>query len=227
MTIRTNARLAGFMFLFYIVSGIIGMIFFDQATKGADPAAKLASIATHLSQTSVAFLFALIGIFNALILGLALYALTRDEDRDLALLALTCRVVEGVINAVPALAIIALLSLATGSVPANAETTNALAALLLKAQTWTIAVAATAFAAGSALFAYLFLRARTIPAWLAWLGLAASIQLFVTVPFTGLGLVRGAAIGLMWLPMLIFEVALGLLLLIKGTTVTRQQPITV
>ena len=212
------------MFLFYIVTGIIGMIFFNQATKGADPAAKLASIPAHLSQLSVAFIFALIGIFNALILGLALYAITRDEDRDLALLALICRVVEGAINAVPALAILALLSLATGSVASNADTTNAIATLLLKAHAWTIAVAATVFAAGSAIFSYLFLRARSIPAWLAWLGVVASIQLLVTVPFTGLGMVRGAAIGLMWLPMLVFEVALGLLLLIKGTSATRQQP---
>jgi hypothetical protein len=219
MTTRTNARVAGFMFLFYIASGIAGMIFYSQATKGSEPAAKLASIAVHWPQMGVAFAFTLVGIFNALILGLALYALTRDEDPDLALLALTCRVIEGAINALPPLAILGLLSLATGAVVTEAGTRSALAALLLKTPSWSITVGATVFAVGSALYSYLFLRARSIPSWLAWLGLIASIQLALTVPLAGLGLLKGAAIGLMWLPMLVFEVTLGFLLLIKGVTI--------
>jgi hypothetical protein len=213
MTVKTNARIAGFMFLFYIASGIVGMIFFDQATKGADAGAKLATIATHRSQMGIAFAFALIGIFNALVLGLALYALTRETDRDLALLALIFRVVEGAINAMPALAILALLSLAT-----TAAASPDVAGLLLKVQVWTVAIGATVFAVGSALYSYLFLRARSIPAWLAWLGVIASVQLAFTAPLAGLGLLRGLGVGLMWLPMLVFEVTLGVLLLIRGAT---------
>jgi hypothetical protein len=212
MTPKFTARFAGFMFLFYIASGIIGMIFFDEATKGADAAAKLASIATHRPQMSVAFIFALIGIFNALALGLALYSLTRATDPDLALLALIFRVVEGAINAIPAVAILALVSFATTAVGSES-----VAGLLLNAQVWSVAVGATVFAIGSAVYSYLFLRARSIPVWLAWLGLGASLQLAVTAPAAGLGFVRGAGVGLMWLPMLIFEVTLGLLLLVRGT----------
>jgi len=37
----------------------------------------------------------------------------------------------------------------------------------------------------------------------------------------GLGLLRGAGVGLMWLPMLVFEVTLGVLLLIRGATPAR------
>jgi hypothetical protein len=216
MTRNANARLAGIMFLFYIASGITGAIFFGLATKGADVAAKLASIATHGSQMSVAFVFALVGIFNALVLGLALYSLLRETDRDLALLALSFRVVEGAINAMPAVAILALLSLAT--TPAGSDP---LAALLLNVQVWSVTVGATVFAVGSALYSYLFLRARSIPMWLGWLGLVASVQLAVTAPMAGLGLLRGAGVGLMWLPMLVFEVTLGVLLLIRGATPAR------
>lgn len=36
MTRRMNARLAGFMFLFYIATGITSMILFRQATGGAE-----------------------------------------------------------------------------------------------------------------------------------------------------------------------------------------------
>ncbi|MDX6305875.1 MAG: hypothetical protein QOI77_2844, partial [Blastocatellia bacterium] len=48
MTRKTNARLAGFMFIFYIVSGIASLMLFGRVTSGAEgTAAKLASIAQH------------------------------------------------------------------------------------------------------------------------------------------------------------------------------------
>ena len=34
MTLKTNARLAGFTFLFYIAAGITSMVLFDRATSG-------------------------------------------------------------------------------------------------------------------------------------------------------------------------------------------------
>ena len=56
---------------------------------------------------------------------------------------------------------------------------------------------------------------------LAWLGVLASIVLVVILPLQLAGLV-GRPVGLtywfMWLPMLVFEVALALWLLIKGVT---------
>ena len=128
----------------------------------------------------------------------------------------TSPVVEGAINAMPAFAILALAYL-----PTAAAGSDALAALLLKVQVWTVAVGATVFAVGSAIYSYLFLRGRSIPAWLAWLGLLGSVQLALTAPLAGIGLLPGLGVGLMWLPMLIFEVGLGVLLLIRGATPAR------
>lgn len=217
MTRTTNSRLAGFMFLFYIVSGIAGMVLFNQASKGDDPAARLASIAVHAPHMSVSVVLTLVMIFNALILGVALYALTRDEDPDLALLALTCRITEGSINAIPVIAMLALFWIATRVTGPDAAA-NGLGAFLLKVQGWSITVSGTVFAVGSALYAYLFLRAGTIPVWLAWLGIVASVLLVVVLPLEGVGIIRGPMVGLMWLPMLVFEVWLGFWLLIKGVT---------
>jgi len=76
MTRTTNARVAGFTFLLYIVAGISSL-----ALAGRAQAADALTIVTSLC---------------ALVLGVTLYALTRDQDRDLALLALLCRVVESV-----------------------------------------------------------------------------------------------------------------------------------
>ncbi len=45
---RTNARLAGFMFLFYIATGLTSLALFNRATGGAEgTAAQLASLAQH------------------------------------------------------------------------------------------------------------------------------------------------------------------------------------
>lgn len=76
MTRRTNATVAGITFLVYIVAGITSL-----ALK---------------NRVNVSALMTLITSFCALVLGVTLYAITRDEDRDLALLALLCRVIESV-----------------------------------------------------------------------------------------------------------------------------------
>jgi N-acetylglucosamine-6-phosphate deacetylase len=74
MTRTTNARLAGSAFLLYIVAGITSM-----ALHGKPHATEMLSLITS---------------FSALVLGVTLYAITRGQDADLALLALTCRVME-------------------------------------------------------------------------------------------------------------------------------------
>ena len=69
---------------------------------------------------------------------------------------------------------------------------------------------------GSTLFSYLFLRARSIPVSLAWLGVFASVLLVVAVPLQLAGFLRGPVTSFIWIPMLAFEVTLALWLLIKG-----------
>lgn len=215
----TYARLAGFMFLFYIATALPGMILLDDATSGEGIAAKLASIAQHAPQMRLAAVLSLITIFDALVLGVALFAITRDYDLDLAVLALSCRVGEGVVSAIHVIATLGLLSVATGaagSAAPDAAAANALGALLLKVHGWAMIVGATCFAVGSTLFSYLFLRARSIPVPLAWLGLIASLILVVALPAELAGYVKGSLGWSMWLPMLVFEMSLGMWLLIKS-----------
>lgn len=80
-------------------------------------------------------------------------------------------------------------------------------------------------AVGSTLYSYLFLRARSVPVSLAWLGVAASILLVVLLPAQLAGFVTGPITDFMWLPMLVFEVWLVLWLIIKGVA-TRASPAT-
>lgn len=157
----TYARVAGFTFLFYIVAGITSLSLADQ--------------------TNVTDVLGVLTSLSALVLGVTLYMLTREQGPALAMLALTCRVLEAV----------------------SGE-------------------GAIFFAVGSTLFCWLLLRGRMIPAALAWLGVIASVLLVVILPLQLAGLFGGqttwsaSVTWLIWLPMLAFEVALALWLLIKG-----------
>jgi hypothetical protein len=219
MTRPTHARLAGFLLLLYIAVGIVAMVLFDQAAGAAGIGGKLASIEQHLPHTRAALMLTLLTIPIALGLAVSLYVLTRESAPDLAVLALCCRVGEGLLNAVPTLALAGLLWLGTTAAAAGPDTeaaAQALAALLLKTRAWGTTIGATLFAFGSGLFSYLFLRGRSIPAALAWLGILSSAPLVVGLPAQLAGILEGPLTLLMWLPMLVFELALALLLLVKG-----------
>jgi len=215
MTRTTNARIAGFTFLFYIAVAFPSMLLLDRATRGEGIADKLASIAQHATDVRLAVVLVLLGSFAALVLAVTLYAITREHDPDLAMLALTCRVTEGVISGVSISSTLALLWLATATGADAPETpaAHALGTYLLQGD---MAVPATFFAVGSTLFCYLLLRGRMIPIPLAWLGLIASDLLVVALPLQLAGVLRGPITSLMYIPMLAFEVAGGLWLLIKG-----------
>ena len=162
-----TARVAGFTFLIYIAAGIISMNIADQS-----PTVNVLSLLMS---------------FSALVLGVTLYVLTRDQGPALAMMALLCRVLEAVPVGEPAIF----------------------------------------FAVGSTIFSWLLLRGRMIPVPLAWLGVIASALLVVILPLQVAGLLGGptawsdSITWIVWLPALVFEIALALGLLIKGVNVEQ------
>jgi hypothetical protein len=223
MTRTTNARIAGLTFLLYIAAGMASMVLFRRTTRGESIADKLATIAGQSTDVGVLVLLGFVQVFSALVLGVTLWALTRDQDDDLAMLGLTCRVGEGIIGGLSIPGILTVFSLAT-STGADAPATAAahtLAGYLLRND---VALPATFFAVGSTLFSWLLLRGRMIPSPLAWLGVVASVLLVVCLPLSFAGFLHGPIVTLMWLPMLAFEVPLGVWLLTRGTAApTRMQ----
>ena len=168
MTRTTNARLAGLTFLVYIAAGIANL-----GLAGNAPATAVLPLVTS---------------FSALLLGVTLYAITREQDPDLAMLGLSCRVIE--------------------AVPGPGE---------------------IFFAVGSAIFSWLLLRGRMIPVGLAWLGVIASVLLVMLLPLQIAGFFGGPrawsspVTWAVWLPMLVFELVVGVWLITKGARPARQQ----
>lgn len=226
MTRTTNARLAGSTFLAYIATGIASMLLFGHAAAGTHAAAKLASIANHVIAVRISAVLTLLTFFEAVMLAVTLFALTRDEDLDLAILAMCCRVGEGVLGAASALTTMQLLPVAAASATSAAPDATAatvLGALLLDPSGASATIGGTCFAVGSTLFAYLFLRARSIPVPLAWLGLVASVLLVVALPVQLAGFLPASLAWPIWMPMLAFEVTLALWLLVKGVAVPSRR----
>jgi uncharacterized protein DUF4386 len=217
MTRKTSARIAGFTFLFYIAVAFPEMVLFGRATSGEGIHAKLASIAQHTTEMRVSVLLTMLSSFSALVLAVTLYAITRDEDRELALLGFACRLGEGVVYAIP-LSTLGLLWLVTAVGPnaPDPAAADAIGNFLLNVAEWTTTSSATLFAVGSTIFSYLLLRGRMIPRPLAWLGLVGSALLIVALPLQLAEFLRGPITQLVWIPVALFELTLAPWLLIKG-----------
>jgi hypothetical protein len=132
MTRLTNARIAGFTYLFYAVIGVCIELLMQQARGVDGAAATLARIGQYATNVRLAILITLLECLSSLVLGVTLYAITRDEDHDLALLGLVCRVAEGVLGSVhniPGyLGLLWLAKTGAGTGLSDIPTTNALRA---------------------------------------------------------------------------------------------------
>lgn len=213
MSRRAAARLAGLAFLLYIAFGIPTMMLSSRAMAGHGVEAKLASIPQHALDLKIAVLFVLFTSLCALVLGVTLWALTREQDPVLAMLALCCRVGEGLAGALGVQRTLGLLWL-TGPHAPDAATARALGTWLLEGQV--SGVAAIFFAVGSVLFAWLLLKGRMIPAPLAWLGFVTSAAAVVVLPLEFVDLVSSRWIWYVWLPLAAYEIPLALWLLLQG-----------
>lgn len=155
MTRTTNARIAGFTFLFYIALGVTTLIL-DRAIRADRIAARVALIAEHATRVRLTVLLTLLTCVTALLLAVSLYGITRDADRDLAVLALSCRIGAGMLGAVAPVTTLGLLWLATGGAPPDGGAGGAtLGAFLLQVGQWNTLIAAILFAVGSTLFSWL------------------------------------------------------------------------
>lgn len=76
MTLATNARIVGCTLIVYFAAGMATM-----------------ALASYPGLTAV---LNVVGSFSALVLGVTFYAITREQDPDLAMMALACRVIEAV-----------------------------------------------------------------------------------------------------------------------------------
>lgn len=226
---RKAAKVAGALYLFTILTANLTEFYVRQQIMVPGDAVKTAgNIAAHEQLFRLGIAGDLLTFAVNVALIVALYVVLKPINRHLTLLAVFWWLVEcSVAAATVGVDFAAALSLGgANSLPAlNTEHIQAPARLLISLDAGGNRIAALFFGLGSTLFCYLWFKSRYIPRLLAAFGILASlVPTFVplsTIVFASLADVplRRARTGS---PIVIFEVIVGLWLLIKGINAPAQ-----
>ena len=213
MGYAVTARIAGLAFLVYIAAGLASLALTHMAGVGeGEIGERLASMAANATLLRYAALLDLLCALCALLLGAALFAITSAHGAAAAAFAMSCRFIEAALIAASLSETLDVLDLAVET-PAAGEPALSVASYALQSE---VLLTSVFFAVGSLVFAVLFVRARSIPRSLAWLGVFASLLLVIVLPLQLVGLLDDPRLAWAWAPMLAFEAPLGLWLLIMG-----------
>ncbi len=215
----TAAKVAGFLYLVQMATAVFGQSYVRDRLIVGDATKTARNIigAERLFRLSIAG--DLVTYTTVIVLIWALYVLVRPVNKNLALLAAFFRLAEIAVLCVAtvnSLVVLRLLSGADYLKTFDESQLHSLAKLALSAQGLGLNVGFILLGLGSTVFAYLLLRSRYIPRALAAWGIFSSLVLALVtlaiIVFPGMG-----ALGLSYMmPMGIYEVGLGLWLLVKA-----------
>ena len=217
MTLRTDAKIAGSAYVSYIVFTMSSSILFAKATAGNDVSQTLSTLTRMIWTARITVLLDLLQTVCAVVLAVTLYKLVKAVNPTLALLAMFFRLGEGLLGSLPLLSKLELMRLATTQTVGSADTSNYLSFGNEILQRPDDGFSQFCFVVGGFIFACLFLRGRLIPRWLAWIGIATIGVQLVVVPLHIATIVPGSIVNLLWMPILLYEIPLGIRLIMKGT----------
>ena len=214
---RIYARLAGFLFLWLIITGLAGALTISHIVGSGTFAetAKRVAASEHLYR--VALSSELIETLSALLLAFALYVTLKPVDKLLAQFAMYWRLGESFIGGVGV--VLGFVKLRLYSSPQSIETlgadrSQALVGLTRDAGFAQYNVSAIFFSIGSILFFYLFFKSRYIPRIMSAFGVFASV-IVTLICFGSLIFPEHAAtLQYGWAPMAIAEVTTGFWLML-------------
>jgi len=225
MTQRTAAKVAGCTYLGYIVFSMSSSILYARATAGDDASQTLSTLARMISTARVTVLLDLLQPVCALLLAVTLYRLVKPVSPTVALLAMLFRVGEGLLGVLPILSKLELMRLAIAPPIGLADVSGYLVAANELLHRPDDGFSQFFFVVGGFLFACLLLRGRLIPRWLAWIGVVTIGAQMVVVPLHIATMVPGSFVNLGWMAILLYEVPLGIWLIVKGTSRSKLSPI--
>lgn len=218
---RAAAKVAGIAFLVTNATAMFAEFYVNSRLivtgDGARTFANIAASQTLFRLGIASHLFTCAAVVALIV---ALYVILRPVNRNLALLALSLRLVETAVFAASVLPGFDVLRLVSGAPYLRGfapDSLQALTMLSLSAHGAAYVAGLLLFGLGSAVFCYLFYTSNYIPRLLAGLGVFGSVLtsacMFAVIIFPDLShrLVPGC-----FAPIFIFEVVAGFWLLIKG-----------
>ena len=215
------ARLVGFSYVFALVPSIFAEFYVSGRLISGDAVATAQNIIAHERLFRMGVASNLLVFATDVLLITSLYIVLERVNRRLALLAAIFRVMENTILVVAVLNDFYMLRLLSGASYLSGLDSAAIASLArvsVGAHNSAYGVALILFGFGSTIFCYLWLKSGYIPRPLAAFGVIASIWIglcsFSFVVFPELNRVIG--VGYYGGPIFLFELTVGLWLLLRG-----------
>ena len=218
-------RACGFLFLFVLLTSAVSGALWSTPLDPADSADALNAIAASGLQFRASIVIDLISHVSIIALAAALFLSFASYNKTLAMLGILWRVVEGIILALNEMVKSVLLIVAQDFVSATGTEAVALETMgrtLLIIEQWSYGIGMTFFALGSLMFAILFVTQKAVPLTIGRLGVIASL-LAVAETWIGLAIpdyLFGASSNplllLLFLPIMLYEVILGIWLVRGG-----------
>ena len=218
MTKRTEGRIAGAAYLSYIAFAMSSAILGSKAMGGSDVSQTLSTLSARMGTARVTVLLDLLQIVCALVLAVTLYRLVKAVDPTVALLAMLFRVGEGLLGFLPLLDKLELMQMVTTPAVGAADALRNPALISEILHRPDNGLSEFCFVVGGFLFAYLFLRGRLIPRWLAWTGVITIGVQLICVSLAIATIVSKPVVNWLWFPILLYEVPLGIWLIAKGVS---------
>ncbi len=221
-TQRIYARVAGFLFLWLIITGLAGTIIISHIVGSGTFAetAKRVVASEHLYR--VALCSELIETLSAVLLAFALYVTLKPVDKLMAQIAMYWRLGEAFIGG--AGMIVSFVRLRLYSSPESIgvlepDQSQALVGLTRQAGFASYNISAIFFSLGSILFYYLFFKSKYIPRILSAFGVFASVVVTIMCFGSLIFPEHAATLQYGWAPMAIAEVTTGFWLMLLAVKI--------
>lgn len=218
------ARTAGLAYLLVILLGIFSVSYIDtNIVVQGDDAATLSNLLANELRFRLSVVSEIVMFVLVVLLSVALYVVLKRVDRNLALLALLMRCGEAIVGAgIAVLSGLMPLLLLGRDYALEAAQLNALVGLFLGVRGAGLDVVLIFIGVGGTLFCFLFFKARLIPRILAAWGMITYLSMLVLAVVSLLvpGIPESTKM-ILYAPGGLFEIVIGLWLLIKSINVAR------
>ncbi len=216
-TQRRYARIAGFVYLWLIVTDGAGLLTIPRIIGSGTFAEAAARVAASQHLFGIALSSELIESLSTVLLAFALYVTLKPVNQLLAQVAMYWRLGEAFIGGAMSVSGFLTLHLYLSS-PANSGLTagqlQALVALMGHAGFVAFNISAIFFSISSTLFFYLFLKSRYIPKILSAFGVFASVMVTIVCFATLIFPEHAGALQYGWAPIFFTEVGTGFWLML-------------
>jgi Domain of unknown function (DUF4386) len=226
-----TARIAGFIFLFIVISYTLSWIFvYSRLIAAGNVSAIASNILANPALFRIGIASDLLIVVSGIVLTVALYIILKPVNRNLALFALCLKMADAVLAAATVSLSFLALQMLTGEAfltAGNPEHVQDLVGLFLSLHATAATIPLVFTSLGFIVFFYLFFKSKYIPGILAGFGIFSYALLFLYSFVTILGAKPATALLgnfdlICFAPSCLFELTIGLWLLVKGVNVRQE-----